>query len=589
MKIKKQKEIEKKSRLVILLGESISKIKIEKSDIIFTQNYSEYNNFDLDNKIYLFDQTLCYGDKKLKIEIDKIFQSLSDTDKVFKNTFYSRLFLPLSTIIKQINDIRLKHDIGKLILLGGSDYSFMTLCKGEGETTKWLYKTSWLMNSIIKEYFHNELEICWIKKHSDKTSQILYVLRETFLRFKAIGSKIRNFIFNRNKEDSFLLSQSKVNVLALIDNPIQFDHINNLLIKANNINPIFILPSNMDCKNIKNKIFYNKISLFNLIKALCYIVYDKSKGSKYIKVDIQGKQFNLFRQKISNLFKQERFFYNCRMSELSDTLSNLDMSKISCVVTNMTFGTDIISINEFAHKNNIKHYNFQYVSMLKMLFPKMDLADRYFLYAKKTFDLYKQFSSTYELYLPTKQKPKKDNIQKEVITLSLFTQPDLFTNKYLNFINDFSEKISKDNVPIKLIIKPHYRQDQLDKFKYFSKKYDFIEMANTNDNCEKNILNSHIVLSMTSSVIFEALTLGKMAIIINIDKQYDRIIYEEDVCFPDINFVINTIEEVLNIVNNYDDYYKQYNDRYQHYFALNNFTTNYDKLFDDISHKKMLL
>ena len=86
-------------------------------------------------------------------------------------------------------------------------------------------------------------------------------------------------------------------------------------------------------------------------------------------------------------------------------------------------------------------------------------------YARRTYDLYKYYSDKFRLYLPlTKGGQKRGNLNKTIV-FSIFTQPDSFGKEYVDYLRLVLPEIMKSNTDIKVIVKPHYRQDNVDELR----------------------------------------------------------------------------------------------------------------------------
>jgi hypothetical protein len=76
--------------------------------------------------------------------------------------------------------------------------------------------------------------------------------------------------------------------------------------------------------------------------------------------------------------------------------------------------------------------------------------------------------------------------------------------------------------------------------------------------------------------------LGKMAIVAGVDSVLKPLIYDNDICFPEVNFVIETIPELINIIDNFDIYYSKYIDRYYEFIDDIGGVADFDEIFKTI-------
>jgi CDP-glycerol glycerophosphotransferase (TagB/SpsB family) len=140
---------------------------------------------------------------------------------------------------------------------------------------------------------------------------------------------------------------------------------------------------------------------------------------------------------------------------------------------------------------------------------------------------------------------------------------------------------------IKVIVKPHYRQDRIDEFEALTDKYDFANLAKPGELCSNILRMSTICMSISSSVIFEAMTNYKPCIIYNPNHKFDYDVYESGICYPEINFVTDKVEDTLELVNNMVRLLGDYKTRYDNYIINNNCVTNWISLFDLSDNKKL--
>lgn len=574
-------------RLIVLLDEKLNKAKIRCDDIILTQSLNDCTYYEKINKIYMVDFKLCQANDAIAKEINDLFLYINEKYRKHRNVFYPRVFCPIYSIVEQISLIIKNDCVDELVLVGGSDYLFLSLTNAEGEGIKKWYRTSWFLNTVINVYFKDTINITWISKENALKMKWIGRIRENYFFLTSLIIKICVAILKQNKE-SIIKNKYEINFLAIANLELQFSHLQSLLLEQYNICPITIVSNNICNSEKKNIIFRNRLGikdLFKVIKQTCSYPSILS-GLRNLQLKIGDAQITIDDKQFNRAFRIQYFGYLCYFKELCNTIETLNVSKEAYLITDMTFGDDIIACHDVAQRYGLKHYNFQYVTMGKYLIPNLDLADKYFLYAKSTYELYRRYNDSYEFYLPIRKKPDESAAMSlGVRKVVLFTQPDQYTDRYLYLIDNLAREIQINNMQnkIHLTIKLHYRQDKLEEFQKFVTNYPFINIANVNDSCENLLLKSDISISMTSSVLFEALMLGKMSIIANLDNQDYNIIYNSDICFPNINFVANSIDEIIKICFvDYESYYENFKLRYEQYVLEINCNITDKEIFHDI-------
>ncbi|MDY0277449.1 MAG: hypothetical protein RBQ97_05150 [Acholeplasma sp.] len=346
------------------------------------------------------------------------------------------------------------------------------------------------------------------------------------------------------------------------------------------LKPLYIIRDNIVTDKNIDKISLSSISC----KEIVSIIHQSNKNMAHkideISFTIHSHKFFIKTNRFIKSLRLLNFQMNYQLRMLIHTIDSLDLSKCKYLITDMTYGQDIIVSNTIANHFKYLHYNFQYVAMSKMLYPQMDLADKYFLYSKKTFELYKKYSDKYYLYFPSNRNILYNNLSKK-INMVLFTQPDSYTDRYLYFISLLLPLIEQNKLSVNLSIKMHYRQDKISLFNKMIEGCTNARISNPNETVESLILENDIILSMTSSVLFESLTLGKMGVIIDFDGIDSNIIYNNDLCYPDVNFVIKSIEDLSYILQNFSMYIELFKERYNKFKNTFGEYVNYDTIFDE--------
>lgn len=571
-------------RLMVLLGNKEKPVELLETDIILTQNYDVFLELRNHHKVYLVDFTIGYESEELRENINIFFKNLDTKLKNMSNETYLRFFNPMYSIIKQIELISNEKEIDELVLIGGSDHIFISLAHSEGEGIKKLYSTEWFLNPVIFQYFKDRFKIKWLEKRNKFLMFNLNILREEMFFLRKLIEKIGKSILYSN-EKNVVKKFSKKTVIVVLNLPLQLRHFKSFLNSSDNVDIVYMLPSRWngdekDINTIKRKVISLR-ELFKLIKRLYDKKIFKPKEMEFVIGDTKIKINSfLFYKSLKSIFLD----YLIGRVEISESLGMLESPK-KCIFTDMTFGLDILTVHSVSKKLNIPHWNFQYVSMVPMLFPNFILADKYFLYSKNTYNTYKKYHTVFEYYLPIKKLPVESETNKiKLPTIVIFTQPDKYTERYLHFLKDLENRLTSYKMTgnIRVIVKPHYRQDQMDKFEQLANEGKSLEIVGSDYSTEELIINSDFIISMTSSVIFEALMLGKMSVIFNVDNQDDNLIYNGGNLFPEVNFVVTRVDEIIDIINNLDEYKRNFKARFESNIKDNSY--NQDELLKVFGH-----
>ena len=523
-------------------------------------------------KIININYDICDDNNEAASSINDIFSGLPDEMSYFRNTYYSSLFRQLSSIIYQIKNIIREEQISIIHLYGGSNFPFITLFQGEGEGNSLFFKRSWLYNYFINNYFFNSNEIHWNYKASSYKLKLFYYFRENITFFYRLSANIlRNIAYSLRAEESIVIKdQNKMNILSIVNLPSQKRHIDSLFKNQNNYKLHYLSPA---LKKINmfdvSKYYVNTRHIrkaFQLYKKLWY-----SKNNKNISFKLHDQLSSLNSKWIYLSIKQNIIFFYASYYALEEYFKKNYVSKNdSVIVTNMTFGEDIVLVNKLGNDFNILHYNYQAVSMRRMIYPQFELADKYYLYSRKTYELYSSINESYKYYFPinTKLNDKYiDNngiINSNTLTLSIFTQPDKYANQYLKILTEFLPYLASfENMKIQ--IKMHYRQNKIACFLKVAAKYPFVQILDKSVNASKIINESDFIMSIHSAVLFESITLGCPGIIFDLFDENRSIIYSEDICYPDINIVVKSQKDLGEIIDNplyYKTLYYQRRDDY---------------------------
>lgn len=555
-------------KLFIFLNEKIETKYLKEEDIVLTNNIIFFNKYKSKIKIVLTDFSLCDESVDVSKAINNFFHYLPSEFLFFRNTYFMRVFRPLHSIIAQIERLLKEENINEIILAGGSAFKFITLWGGEGEGSHKYFRSAWFFNPFLFEYFKGEIPIRWDNNSRVIFLKIFYFFREVFSLGKIVKQYSLALLKNKNSDSTANL---KSRIIAFASLPLQINHFKKVLTERQLNNLTFVSPVKLVPDGVvffpKAIDYISAIQLFirvkKKLKSLAYIINGKkmviNESTFYRSVMLNFIQFNARLNCLKKIFPEDKF-------------------KNKYFITNMTFGEDIILINELAKFSGAKHYNFQAVTMSKMLFPKMDLADQYYLYSLPTYELYKEIAPNYHYYFPVKEMAKTCLKKNDKIVLSLFLQPDSYAERYFFFLHEIIPNLTQRK-EIVLIVKPHYRQNKLKDFEKSIRNYSNIILENPLTSPGEIINKSDFILSMTSSVLFESIQLSCPGIIIDFDGLDKKFIKET--CFPEINFVIKTKDDFIKIIEDPLKYKAIFFNRKSDFIARHSQTDLKDIFFAD--------
>ncbi|MBO5239344.1 MAG: hypothetical protein J6B50_11320 [Lachnospiraceae bacterium] len=545
-------------KLWIVLDEKINKLDIKNGDSVFLSSVRK-EQINSGIKAYYFDIFFNSEDEKLANSVNDLFTTIPSKWHVMKNTCYNLIFLPVISVIHQLDDIIEKNRICEIVLVGGSMHPFFTMTKGDGEGEKKLYKSNWLFNYFIYLYFstNNKLKLTWVKKHKKINFIILQYFREIMFFVRGCVAELSRYLRNVKKDSVETESLNQAAIPVKLN--LQMRHMNQLLENQNVINPVYLVPANI---SIDDDISGDYIKLRPCNVKELYIVIKESiscgkvckKGAFYygdFKFEIP--MMALIRAMVPEYFRESCFTY--QVEKIIKEQKN-----IVYLLTDFTYGVALKKLHEFAHEADLKHYNFQYVSMQKVLLPDLKLADRYYLHTKSTYDLYKKYNSSYLFYMPvirTDDMVHGDRVN----VVTFFLQPDKYAMRYYNILTELLDEIQKRDISLKVIIKPHYRQNMLEIFEKLAKSYEFCSLAMKDESVAELLDNSDIMLSMTSSVLFESVMRNVPGIIMDIDGQDEELINNNDSFLKEVNYRAKSCEEILEIFADISSFKKTYSMR----------------------------
>lgn len=550
-------------KLIIDIDSLIENSSCLEDTIVLTNNTSLFGN-----NIYHFNVSYLDEYEYTAQSINSFFEKLPDEFSPLRNVVYMRVFRPVFALIRQTEDLILEYNIDQIILNGGGNFPFITLYGGEGEGDYKFYKPSSLHNYFVYLYFKDSVNVAWINKQNSFYVNIKHRLRENILSLKFI-KRATIYTIKGNKNNTENKEIRSYENLTFVFGRVSYNNFIGLLDSSLLEKTLFIKPITLKLVPNLNSISY-KVSFLDYVKA--YIKYLRLKqmtSCKNIALNLFGKTVEFKSNILLKALRYSYVEYYANYISLNRKLDKTKFSNQAKFISNITFGEELTLINSISKNHKLPHYNFQSVAMSKMWYPQVDLADKYFMYTKESYEFYNKLDSSYRFYLPVKNSKNRyiDFNKKNNLIVTLFTQPDRYADYYLDFIQEFKSSLNKINLKIDLIIKPHYRQNKMSEFIKLVGEKKNISLEETSSKPIDFINKSDFIISMTSSVIFEAFQHNCPAIVLDISGNDSKFIQLN--CMPDVNYVVKSIEEVIDILNNPIKYTKKYIDRRDEYIASN--------------------
>lgn len=469
--------------------------------------------------------------------VKQFYDMLPEKYRPTANMAFSPLFLPVYNYLSNINDVLQSKPIDRIVLYDGSYYAYVSATGAEGETNRGKYLSNWLVNAIVYKKYKGRLTIEW----KDRKSSLHM---RTLNAFFSVTRNVKVLIFELAKSimDVFQRRENKLcpeNVFSIIELKLQYRHLNKLC-KALNTDCWFYSINKHLCRETDKIHYIPALPIYKMTSLWLTSVFSPSHM-----VEFYGCRGRRIKKEIDYLL----FQYQLKELRLKRYFGEFEMNGKK-LITDMTVGCDIISCHSLVSLG-INHQNYQYVSMGRVLYPNVDLADEYYLYSKKTFEFYKRMSSIYKYYFPISNNNREAN-RGGLLRLTFFLQPDGFVYDYLSLMKTCFHLI--ENFPIEVCVKPHYRQNEMEEIKNVCAFYPFVQIAKPDDSVEEILNRTDIALSIHSSVLFEALSNQVMCVVYNPGGKYDKDVYDQGICFPEVSYVITEPEALIPYIKNYVSY-----------------------------------
>lgn len=520
------------------------------------------------------DKGIINESQEIYFGINNWFKTLDTCYKSLKNRAYVKLFRPVLQTLSHIDALLRENNVSEIVLYDGSNYPFFIVIGGEGEGEKRNYKTNWLVNSFIYEKYKNDYKITWRNK---KTWVLFAVYNFGRNAFQTVSLLIRESVrsLRSPKQVPIIFEEKCRNFVIVTDLLLQYEHLESIMRNLSD--------KDKTCKTYHFSFGKRVVEKGNNVNYIGGLKLKDIISLFFLRLPpmVSGKTFMLVPGQIPSSIKRGfRYMYRelmCREKRLIASLSDAGVSKECAIVTDMTAG-HIIAIRDVAKEIGCYHYNIQHVSMSPVLYPDLNLADKFYIYADRTFNLYKQFSDSFSYYLPINKAPLKERDNNSIL-YAIFFQPDSYTQEYINYITSALPVINEKNkqgYDIKVIIKPHYRQDRIEDICAIALKYAFVNVASKTSTCAAIIEEADLCMSISSSVIFEAMTNSKPCLVYNPGHKYDYDVFEAGVCYPDVNYVVTSPEESVESICKITQLRKEFDRRLDSFVKKNCCQTDWD-------------
>lgn len=502
---------------------------------------------------------------------EAVRQLLSNFDTSYlniANEVYVRFLLPIYTVIANVEKLLSEQDVDEIVLYEGCDYPFFMAEGAEGEGIRNHYKTNWLVNVFVYHFFKGRINISWLKKDSIVLMRWRNYFRNKKHIVRLLLSRCLRGIIERRFTSQIVPSEKQI--VSIITLELQKRDLDAKLSDIKN-NQHLYYSYNRELVDNKDVLPIQELSISEFFHTIVYV----KRLHRPKELMLLGVRIHALNRELQYLM-QKHFIYEKRLEK---TLLSSMHPKGTIMLTNTTVGMDMIAIRNVSRRLGWRHINMQYVSMGRVLYPDLDLADEYYLYARKTYDLYKDYNSIFHLYFPIKNKTRQV-VKGSSIKYTIFTQPDRYAYDYIEYLKEVLPALSLLNSGIEVIIKPHYRQSDLKPFISFCDRFPFVRLASSNENVEHILNETTIAMSMHSSVIFEAMMNHVPTIVYNPEDKYHEDVYNNDICYPEVNFVIEEPMQTMGILDNINNIVEQFERNITLFVQNNQVRTNIQSIIE---------
>lgn len=539
----------------------LSEQEISSDRIILTTNYSLLRH---SSNVILINKSLVDDSPYVADAINKLFSDFPDAFFPIRNGFYMRIMRPIFSVIFQIECLLEGQKVDHILLNGGAKFPFLTMFGGEGEGESWMFEPSWLYNYFVYKYFNNKIRISWTNKRLFSSLRCFHFIREQIIQLKFYKRLLRN-IGNYGSERSRNIKQFKY--IIFTSGSLQRDHILRTLGFIDFEQALFVSPVGYTSNKNYNELYYqykfsDYASVLRAWRRDTKLISAENLNMKFFKKDI-----SISREILLRALKFSYVEYHINFNSINRLLSKVSMESNPTFISNRTFGDDVILVNNLAKRFDGSHFNYQAVAMSIMWYPQVKLADKFYMYTKLSWEFYRKLDPSYKYYFPTFDREEVSELKNpDCLTVAIFTQPDSLTPRYLNFLYDL-DKMLKDNVVENVFvkIKPHYRQNDIRSFENIVAESDFFELVDKSVKPSELFEQCDYAISMTSSVLFEAVQFNCPAIVLDLNGINKSFV--EINCVPQVNYVLHNYASLLSLFQNPIEYKIRYFERRKSFLA----------------------
>ncbi len=486
--------------------------------------------------------------------VNSVFRRLPEEYSSCTNTAFAKFFMPAFNILQNVEDLLNEYKVDGIVLYGGSKKCFFSATEAEGEGIRKKYQTNWMVNRLLFDIYYKDYPIEW----RDRESSLFVIIRNFIHSAKrSVKDLLSEIIFSiKDINYSNATIPKDVRTFTIVDLPQQYNNLKYLSIVLNINNLQFYTRNKLLSKSIESVTYIPAVSPLEVLAFWVKMILKPISSLTFYGV----KSYRL-KSEIDYLL----FQYQLKEKRILNFFSNYELVPNGELLTDMTFGFDIISSHALT-KFGIKHKNYQYVSMGRVLYPNLEVADEYYVYSRKTQDFYNLYSNSFHFYFPLIEEKNKETYIGPV-RVTYFLQPDDIVYDFLELMQKSLPILSKMNCEV--CVKPHYRQNEMDKIRAVCDGYSNVTIVGLNKSVEQILKSTDVAICIHSSVIFEAMSHFVMSLIYNPLGKYNKNIYEFDVCFPEVNFVIDKAEQIREYIDNYSEYKDFFEKRLRQYIQTN--------------------
>ena len=561
-------------KLWILLNEKVDPSLVGKEDILLTNQKSDLPLYSCKEKIVLLFNAVD-EEEGLAASIRDFFASVKPEYRVLMNNLYADIFRPFAASARRGEELAKKFGVDRIVLVGGSNKPFLSLRHAGGEGNPVWFRLSWLACPLLKDFFEEKgYQVERIKRKNTFFLDLFCRFREMIFSGKILFNELRRSRRAASWAPPTLsLDPKKKTAVLLTQKPLQYRHLSNLFDGESSVNLIHLTTAseakgeNVLCPRARS---FGAVWKSYFRPARC-VTEEGSCAFSW-----EGIRFSLSRSALRRLFRSDLLAVERTTESAFETLAAVGIEP-DFIVTNMSFGAELLEIQRRLEGKDTLHLNCQYVAMGKMLYPEVKLAHRFYLYTKKVYDFYAARSDLYRYYLPLQRiERRKVSDCPQVV---LFPQPDSYAKRYLSFMEEFCDYVEKNKISLRLTVKPHYRQNELDAFVALAQRYDFVQMADKMDSVGDLMKKSDFAMSMTSSVLFEAVTFACPAFIIDIDGLDSDFITNSGITFETVNFRCRSVKEIADWILAGEKCAESFRERRERYLRESSALLNMSEIF----------